>query len=219
MRNIAIILASGSGERFGSEIPKQFLKLNDKTILEHSLEAFETNPNIDEIILVTNPDFRDLAEKIVNKNNYKKLSKILNGGKTRVESSYIGTSQAKDEANVLIHDAVRPFVTQKIINDNIEALKTYNAVGTAIASSDTIIETDSKGFIKNIPNRNFLKRVQTPQSFKAKIIKQAHKLAIAENSDNFTDDCGLVLKYNLAPIFVVEGDENNIKITTKNDLK
>lgn len=218
MKNIAIILASGTGERFGENIPKQFYQFEGKTLLEHSIDAFEKNKNIDEIILVTNPKFRDLAENILNKNDYKKITKVLNGGKTRVESSYIGTSEAPEEANVLIHDAVRAFVTQKIIDDNIEALKKHEAVGTAIESIDTIIQVDENNVITAIPPRKFLKRVQTPQSFRANLIKKAHELALKDENASFTDDCGLILRYNLAPIHIVDGDELNIKITHKNDL-
>ncbi len=219
MKNIAIILASGTGERFGENIPKQFYQFEGKTILEHAIDAFEKNKNIDEIILVTNPKFRDLAEEILAKNSYKKISKVLNGGKTRVESSYIGTSEAPDDANVLIHDAVRAFVTQKIIDDNINALQKYEAVGTAIDTVDTIIQVDENNIITTIPPRKSLKRVQTPQSFRASLIKKAHQLALKDEDASFTDDCGLILRYNLAPIHIVEGDEINIKITHKNDLK
>lgn len=219
MKNIAIILASGTGERFGENVPKQFYQFKGKTLLEHAIDAFEKNKNIDEIILVTNPKFRDLAENILNKNDYKKITKVLNGGKTRVESSYIGTSEAPEEANVLIHDAVRAFVTQKIIDDNIEALKKHEAVGTAIESIDTIIQVDENNVITAIPPRKFLKRVQTPQSFRANLIKKAHELALKDENASFTDDCGLILRYNLAPIHIVDGDEINLKITQKNDLK
>lgn len=218
MKNIAIILASGTGERFGEKIPKQFYKFEGKTILEHSIDAFEKNKNIDEIILVTNPKFRDLAEEILKNNDYKKVTKLLNGGKTRVESSYVGTSEAPEESNVLIHDAVRAFVTQKIIDDNIEALKKYEAVGTAIDTVDTIIQVDKNNVITAIPPRKFLKRVQTPQSFRANLIKKAHEMALKDEDANFTDDCGLILRYNLAPIHIVDGDELNVKITHKNDL-
>ncbi len=219
MKNIAIILASGTGERFGENIPKQFFEFRGKTLLEHALDTFERNKNIDEIILVTNPKFRDLAEEILERSNYTKITKVLNGGATRVESSYIGTSEAPDDANVLIHDAVRAFVTPKIIDDNIEALKKYEAIGTAIDTIDTIVQVDKDGVITAIPTRKYLKRVQTPQSFRATLIKQAHRLALKEENTNFTDDCGLILHYKLAPIHIVEGDELNIKITHKNDLK
>lgn len=219
MKNIAVILASGTGERFGENIPKQFYEFKGKTLLEHSLDAFEQNENINEIFLVTNPKFRDLAEEILAKSNYKKITKVLNGGKTRVESSYIGTKEAPDESNVLIHDAVRAFVTQDIINRNIEALGKYKAVGTAIDTVDTIIQTDENNCIINIPARSTLKRVQTPQSFRADLIKKAHKRALYENNQNFTDDCGLILQYKLVPIHIVDGDEINLKITQKSDLE
>ena len=219
MKNIAIILASGNGERFGEKIPKQFYEYKGRTLLEYSIDAFEQNKNIDEIILVTNPKFRDLAEEILSKNSYKKIKKLLNGGITRVDSSRIGVFEASENSNVLIHDAVRAFVTQDIINRNIEALNTYQAVGTAIETVDTIIQVDENNFIINIPARSSLKRVQTPQSFRADLIKKAHKMALEENNQNFTDDCGLILKYNLAPIHIVEGDEINLKITQKSDLE
>lgn len=218
MKHIALILASGNGERFGENIPKQFYTFKNKTLLEHSIQAFEDNSNIDEIIVVTNPNFRDLTENILEKNQYKKITKLLNGGKTRVESSYIGTSAVDENSNVLIHDAVRAFVTQDIINRNIEALKSHSAVGTAIDCIDTTVQINEQNLITNIPQRKFLKRIQTPQSFNAKIIQQAHKLAIENNDNSFTDDCGLVLKFNLAPIFIVNGDEINLKITQKSDL-
>ena len=219
MKNIAVILASGNGERFGENIPKQFFIYKEKTLLEHSTDAFEQNKNIDEIILVTNHKFRDLTEEIVSKNNYRKVSVILNGGKTRVDSSRIGVNQAEENSNVLIHDAVRAFVTQDIINRNVEALKNYQAVGTAIDTIDTIIQVDEDNCIKSIPKRVSLKRVQTPQSFRVELIKKAHELAQKEQNVDFTDDCGLILKYNLAQIHIVEGDEINLKITQKNDLE
>ena len=219
MKNIAIILASGAGERFGGNIPKQFYIFKYKTLLEYSIEAFEQNKNIDEIILVTNPNFRDLTEEIISKNDYNKVKTILNGGKTRVDSSRIGVNQAEENSNVLIHDAVRPFLTQDIINRNIKALKIYQAVGTAIDTVDTIIQVDEDNCITNIPKRSCLKRVQTPQSFRVELIKKAHKMAQDEQDTDFTDDCGLILKYNLAQIHIVKGDEINLKITQKSDLE
>lgn len=219
MKNITIILASGNGERFGENIPKQFYVFKGKTLLEHAVSAFEKNENIDEIYLVTNPKFRDLTEEILAKNDFKKVTKLLNGGKTRVDSSRIGTAEAPDDSNVLIHDAVRAFVTQDIINRNTDALKTYQAVGTAIDTVDTIIQVDKNNRIINIPQRSSLKRVQTPQSFNAKLIKKAHETALKDNNQNFTDDCGLILQYNLAPVYTVEGAEINLKITQKSDLE
>ena len=217
MKNYGIILASGSGSRYGAEVPKQFVKIAGKTILEHTIGIFEKSNNIDEIIIVITPEYRTMAEEILLKNNYTKVSKLLNGGEIRKESSYIGISSIEDkEANVIIHDCARPFLTQKIINDCVEALKTYNAVDVAIPSADTIIKIDGNNIIQSIPKRASLRRGQTPQCFKLSTIKKAHELS--QNDSNFTDDCGLVVKYGLSDVYVVEGDIENIKVTYPSDI-
>ena len=217
LKNYGIILASGTGSRYGADIPKQFVKIAGKTILEHTVEIFEKAIDIDDIFIVITPEYRTMAEEILLKNNYKKVSKLLNGGEIRKESSFIGISAIEDdEANVLIHDCARPFLSQKIIKDCVEALEKYRAVDVAIPSSDTIVEIDENNIIKKIPNRAMLRRGQTPQCFRLSIIKKAHELS--QNDSNFTDDCGLVVKYNLADVYVVEGDVENIKVTYPSDI-
>lgn len=219
MKNYVIILASGSSNRFGDKIPKQFIEIEGQTILEKSIDAFEKNSNITDIILITNPDYIEYTQNLV-KGKFSKLRIIHAGGKTRQESSAIGVSLIKEpNANVLIHDAARPFVSQEIITNCINALETNKAVGVTINSNDTIIKVDENGFIEEIPNRNFLRRVQTPQCFKLDIIKTAHQKALENPELTVTDDCGLVLHFNLAKIAVIEGDEKNLKITHKSDLK
>lgn len=213
-----IILASGSGERLGNTIPKQFLKVSGKTILEHTIEKFESNNNIDEIIIVVHPNYRHLLEDILLKNTFNKVTKILNGGKTRKESSFIGLSVLNNSSKVLIHDAVRPFVSDRIIDDCINALEYYEAVDVAIPTADTIIQVNNQKMIKSIPNRSELKRGQTPQGFRVGLIKKAHLLSQSDGFCNVTDDCGLILNYNLAEVYVVDGEESNIKITYKEDL-
>lgn len=217
MKNYAVVLASGTGSRLGSKTPKQFLMLKDKTILEHTVEVFEKSDKINEIIIVITPEYHEIAKEILSKNNYSKVSKLLDGGAMRKDSSYIGINAITDlEANVLIHDCARPFISQDIINNCIQALENYNAVAVAIPSADTIIEVDESNIIQAIPNRTRLRRIQTPQCFKLSIIKKAHELA--KNDTNYTDDCGLILKYNLTDIYVLNGDNDNIKITYPSDL-
>ncbi len=219
MKNYALILASGKGERFGGNLPKQFLKINNRTVLEYSIDAFENNPNINCIIIVSNPDFLDLTSEIINQNRYKKVIKILAGGKTRKDSSEIGINAIEEEdAKVLIHDAVRPLVTGKIIDDCIKALDKFDAVSVAIKSSDTIVTVYENNTIKSVPARNLVRRNQTPQCFKLNLIKKAHKLA-DEQGLTVTDDCGLVVDTSLAPVYIVDGEEFNIKITYPEDLK
>ena len=217
MKTYGIILASGSGNRYGADLPKQFVKIAGKTILEHTIEIFEKAELIDEIIIVITPEYRTIAEEILIKNHYEKVSKLVNGGEIRKESSFIGISSINDEeANVIIHDCARPFLTQKIISDCIEALKIYNAVDVAIPSADTIIKVDENNVIQSIPHRESLRRGQTPQCFKLSTIKKAHELS--KNDSNFTDDCGLIVKYGLGDVYVVEGDVENIKITYPSDI-
>jgi len=219
MKTYAIILAAGSSKRFGEDFPKQFLKIQNKTILEYSIDAFENNENITDIIVITNPDYMNLTKEIIN-DKYTKIRAIKNGGKTRQESSYIAILDIQDkEANILIHDGARPFVSQEIISNCINELKRFDAVAVAIPSNDTIIKIDRNNFITEIPNREDLRRIQTPQCFKLNIIKQAHKLAQNDKSFMVTDDCGLVMHYNLAKIKIITGDEKNLKITYKTDLK
>ena len=216
MKNYGIILASGNGSRYKNSLPKQFVKIAGKTVLEHTIEIFENSDKISSIVIVVTPEYRELAESILLKNNYKKVEKLLNGGSTRKESSHIGIlSIEEDEANVVIHDCARPFLTQQIINNCVEALDHYDAVDVAIPSADTIIEVEDN-VIKNIPDRSRLMRGQTPQCFKLSVIKKAHD--ISKNDSNFTDDCGLILKYGLGTVYVVEGDIKNIKITYPSDI-
>jgi len=216
MKNYAIILASGLGKRFQSDLPKQFAKINGKTVLEYSIEAFENNVYIDGIIVVIHQQYNDLACKIIKNNGYKKVLKVVDGGKERKDSSYIGVNSVSEtDANVLIHDCARPFVSQGIISKCIASLEKFEAVAVAIPSSDTIIKIND-GIITDIPKRESLMRIQTPQCFRLSLIKKVHELSKGDN--NFTDDCGLVLKHNLADIHIVDGSEGNIKITYPQDI-
>ncbi|MDR1173740.1 MAG: 2-C-methyl-D-erythritol 4-phosphate cytidylyltransferase [Puniceicoccales bacterium] len=218
MKTYAILLASGTGERIGSDLPKQFLKISGRTIFEHSIEVFERSDFIDEIIIVVHGQFIDFCKKILNQNGFKKTRKILAGGETRQMSSSIGVNSISDgEAKVLIHDAVRPLISSRVINDCVAALDKYDAVDVAIPTADTIIEVTDAMTVKDVPPRQLLMRGQTPQAFKLSIIKRAHSLA-ASSSVKFTDDCGLVKMFNLAKIYVVQGEEGNIKITHPIDL-
>lgn len=220
MKNYGVILASGKGERTGLDIPKQFFSINGRTILEHTLDIFDSHNHIDTIIIVVNEIYLEQVNFILEKNNYQKIEKVVLGGATRQISSYNGVNSIDEvEAKILIHDAVRPFVTEKTISDCIIALDKYKAVNVAIESSDTIIEVDSHNILKSIPERKHLRRCQTPQGFLLSTIKKAHVLAKNEGIDNITDDCGLILKYNLADIYVVQGSVDNIKITYPLDIE
>ena len=216
MKNIGIILASGTGTRLNKETPKQFLKIFGLTILERTINVFEKSDYIDSIILVINPDHKEIVEKILEQNLYKKHIKLVFGGNTRKESSQNGIFSVEDDnANVFIHDCARPFLSEDIIKNCSLALKTHSAVAVAIPATDTIIEVQN-GIIKNIPERTSLMRIQTPQCFRLALIKKAYEMS--KNDYNFTDDCGLIIKHNLADIHIINGDTHNIKITHPTDI-
>ncbi|MEK6557322.1 MAG: 2-C-methyl-D-erythritol 4-phosphate cytidylyltransferase [Candidatus Margulisiibacteriota bacterium] len=216
----AIILASGRGDRFLSVIPKQFLSLEGKPILAYSLEAYENNPHISEIILVMNPEYMNIYEKWIPKKNYPKLSTVIPGGLTRQQSSFEGIKVCSPEAtHVLIHDAARPLISQRIINDCVKKLQKVAAVSTVIPANDTIYEIDSKHHLKHIPDRRYLCQVQTPQGFKFECIREAHELSLRDNRFDITDDASLVFAYQLSTIGLVQGDPENIKITYPQDLE
>ncbi|MFW3345778.1 2-C-methyl-D-erythritol 4-phosphate cytidylyltransferase [Aliarcobacter butzleri] len=221
--NIAVILSAGSGSRFGSDIPKQFINLAGKNIIEYTIAAFEQNDNIDEICIVADTVYHEKLFEISKNNGFKKVQRIIQGGAERKDSSFnaIKEYEGKKNINLIFHDAVRPFVSQRIINECIETLEKYDAIDVAIPTADTIIQIDETSkTIENIPTRSKLQRGQTPQAFKLEIIKKAHELANQDkNEPMFTDDCGLVKQYlPNEDIFVVNGEEKNIKITYKEDL-
>lgn len=163
--NIAVILAGGSGSRVGGDKPKQFLRVAGKMIIEHTIEAFHDNPRIDEIAIVSREDYIEEVRKMVADNGYAKVKHVLCGGKERYHSSLAAISTcSNDNDRLLLHDCVRPLVTQRIINDCLDSLDRYEAVDVAVPTTDTIIETAPDGRIVRIPSRNSLRNVQTPQA-------------------------------------------------------
>lgn len=221
MKNIAVILAGGTGKRLGESIPKQFLKIAGKKVIEHTIDVFEKHPLIDEICVVVNGDYISEMENIALSNHYLKLKRILTGGKERYDSSLaaIKSYDGNEDVNLLFHDSVRPLVTDRIISDCIKALETYDAVDVAIPTTDTIISVDSEEEIVKIPRRDMLRNGQTPQAFKLSTIREAYLKALNDPNFKTTDDCGVVLKYMPdTPIFVVRGEQTNSKLTHKEDI-
>lgn len=221
MRNIAIILAAGSGKRAGGDTPKQFKSIAGKTVLEHTLDKFEKHPAIEEIILVVSKEYMEYAGKLITTAGYAKVKHIIPGGQERYHStlSAIGLYR-ESKVNVLIHDAARPLVSSRIISEVIAALTEYQAVDVAVPVSDTIIETDAgHRFITGVPNRDRLYRVQTPQGFYLPVLSAAYQEALADANFQTTDDCGVVLKYlPEVKIKIVTGSHANFKITFAEDL-
>jgi 2-C-methyl-D-erythritol 4-phosphate cytidylyltransferase len=219
MHNIkAVILASGSGARFNDFKPKQFVKLAGLPVLVHTLKVFQACRHISEVVVVTQEQYVDQVWHYVHQYGLDKTAKVVIGGSTRQESSSIGIECCGDDTEyVMTHDAVRPFLTQRILEDLVAAVIEHKAVDTVIPSADTIVEIDSKGFINNIPDRSTMRRGQTPQAFEYQLIREAHSSALRKGVENATDDCALVLRMG-GKVFVVPGDEQNIKVTYPLDL-
>lgn len=218
--NIAVILAGGSGNRFNSELPKQFVQICNRMIIEYSIEAFQCNDNISEIVVVCNPNYMDFMRTIISRNpNWTKVKKLLQGGVERYMSSLVAINEYEEDDVLFFHDAVRPLVSQRIINECVIASKEYDAIDVVIKTTDTIVESDNGDFITSIPNRVYLYNGQTPQCFKLGVIKSAYNIALKDANFTTTDDCGVVKKYlPSVKIKLVEGDVCNMKVTYPEDL-
>jgi 2-C-methyl-D-erythritol 4-phosphate cytidylyltransferase len=220
MRVTAAILAAGSGVRLGSDTPKQLLRVAGKSVLEHTIDAFESIEEVDEIIIVTRGDLIPSVRAIVAAAKATKVDRVLSGGVTRNDSTRAALDALADQPDgkLLLHDAVRPFVDARIIRECIAALDEVDAVDVAIPSADTIIEVDNVR-IQAIPERGRLRRGQTPQGFRLPALRKAYEAAAADPSFAATDDCGVVAHYLPGTeIRVVEGSETNIKITHPIDV-
>lgn len=248
MTNLAIILAGGSGSRMGADVPKQFIEIEGRSIFERSVDAFEAADGIDQVAAVVHPQWTDYARQIVERNTnqkfgcsdvretenlnqgsgWKKFTRIIDGGNERYMSSLnaiMAFIDMPDDTNIIFHDAARPFVTPQIIARVVDALRTHEAVGVGIPSTDTVWEVRQdfdpqlSKFIVRIPERATVWRAQTPQAFRLPIIRDAFQRALQDPNFRATDDCGVVRRYMPdVKLHVVLGDECNRKITFPSDL-
>ena len=219
--NIAIILAAGSGTRMGSKTPKQFIEIEGKTLMEYSISAFEQNDNIDEIAVVTKEEFFPLVESFIEKNGFRKVRKLLKGGKERYDSSLAAiNAYTNDDDKLFLHDCVRAGVSQNIINECARGLEKYDAIEIGVEPTDTVVGIDEEGCITEIPVRSMLRNAQTPQCFRRGTIKRAFDIALQDPDFKATDDCGVVHKYlPEVRIFVAKGEQENFKVTFPEDIE
>jgi 2-C-methyl-D-erythritol 4-phosphate cytidylyltransferase len=197
--------------------------LAGRTLIEHSVAAFEQAPGVDAITIVMPAGLAGPARQQFTADGHPKVTTVIQGGATRTDSTRCAIAAlGEDECNVLFHDAARPLLDQRIIADCVSALATDRAIGVAVPSSDTIVEV-ADGVVTGMPRRDTLARCQTPQGFRLSVIRRAYELADADPSFPLrpaTDDCGVVLRYLPdVPVRLVEGSERNIKITYPGDLE
>jgi len=232
MRMVAVVLGGGVGQRLGAGMPKQLLTLGGKTLIEHCVAAFDRAPGVDEILVVMARGYTGKVREMLDAAGYRKVTCVIEGGATRPDStraalaaiaaaradSASGAGGAGGECGVLLHDAARPLVDQRIIADCVAALGVHDAAGVAVPASDTMVVTEN-GVMHSMPRRESLQRCQTPQCFRLSVITRAHELAAADPGFAPTDDCGVVMRYlPEVAVHVVPGSERNIKVTYPQDL-
>lgn len=221
--NIAAIFAGGVGTRMHTkELPKQFLKIHDKPIIIRTLELFEENPEIDMIVIACVENWIGYLNKLISKYNLRKVQRIVKGGKSGQESIYNILKAAeelgdRDKDIVLIHDGVRPLITQKTIFDNITSVKKNGSAITSVKVKETVLIVDNDESITEVPDRATSRLARAPQSFYLDDILSAHEKAISENKFDFIDSCSM-LQYYGKKLYLVDGPQENIKITTPDDF-
>lgn len=223
----AAILAGGVGRRMqNGDLPKQFLNLGDKPIVIHTVEAFLANGRIDRLYIGVPSVWCGYTETLIDK--FIKFRRedivVTPGGEDRNGTIMNIISKIKEEHGesddhyIITHDAVRPFVSSRIINENIDAVIKYGAVDTAVCAVDTIVDSEDGKFIRAIPERRFMYQGQTPQSFKLDLIEGLYNSLDDEQKKILTDACKICVMTN-TPVYIVEGDVSNMKITTVPDYK
>ncbi|MBQ1243571.1 MAG: 2-C-methyl-D-erythritol 4-phosphate cytidylyltransferase [Clostridia bacterium] len=222
----AVIAAGGIGSRMGNlEKPKQYLTLKDKPIIAHTVEKFYVNSYFQKVIILCPEQWVNHTKSIIKKHvGEDERVVVLEGGSTRNETimnaiKFIEeTDGLNDDTIIVTHDAVRPFVSARIISENIEAALKYGATDTVVPATDTIVESQDGNIISNIPDRSKLYQGQTPQAFKAKLLKDLYYSLTEEEKDILTDACK-IFSMKGHDVHLVEGEVHNIKITYPYDLR
>ena len=213
----AVIAAAGSGTRMGADIPKQFMEVGSKPVLAYTLEKFQNNPRISEIVIVTREDSIVLCKDIADIWGISKVSVITEGGATRQESVVKGISQlSRSDGYVLIHDGARPLISDSAIDKCIDSVIENKAAAVGVRMKDTVKYSDNGKFITKTVDRSRLWLIQTPQAFDIQLISDCHKKAVSEGFEA-TDDCMLAEHYGI-DVALVEGEYENIKITSPADI-
>ncbi len=222
----SVILAGGTGNRMGNtDKPKQFLTIKDKPIIIHTIEKFMSQPQFEKIIVLSPSMWIDHTKRIISKyiGECDKIA-VIAGGDTRNETimnsiDYIEENYTLDDDTIIVtHDSVRPFLTHRIIKENIDAAKKYGACDTVIPATDTIVESTDSNVISDIPERKNMYQGQTPQSFKAKKLRDIYN-SLTDDEKNILTDAAKILVMKGHDVHLVNGETYNIKITYPYDLK
>jgi len=219
--NIALIIAGGSGKRMGQDIPKQFLTINEKPVIIYTLEAFQSHKDIDEIAVVCIANWENVLKAYAKQFNITKLHHVITGGDCGQSSIRNGVfaleKQYSQDDIVLIHDAIRPLVSQEIITDCIAKTQQYGNAISAIPCAEAMLETSGGVFSTSSYPREKLKRTQTPQGFRLGKICDIHRQALKMSITNSVASCTLMVELG-KKIYFSAGSEKNIKLTITEDI-
>lgn len=218
--NVAIIFAGGMGVRMNSRaLPKQFLEVHGRPIIVHTLEHFESHPEIDAIAVAILPDYREHLDRLVHRYELGKVRWIVDGGKTGQESRHAALAavakDCPDDTIVLIHDGVRPLINAELISENIATVRQYGSAITCKKFAETMVSSPTEEITAVIP-RDAIYTAQAPQSFRLGEILELHERAKAEGELDIVDSCSLMMRYGRT-VRRVDGPRSNIKITTPED--
>lgn len=219
--NIGLIFAGGVGSRMGSEIPKQFLVWNNKTVLIHTLERFENHPEIDEIVIACKSEWIEYAKQLIDESGIRKVVSIVDGGETALDSQFNGLIEIErlhpnEKVTVLIHDGVRPLVDFETISKNINSVEKFGNAITVTKAIETVITVSDNEGVTGIIDRGQCRMARAPQSFYLNDILSVHRKAIREQKHNYIDSASMMIDYGYT-LHTVEGKPENIKITTPSD--
>ncbi len=220
--NIAMLIAGGSGQRMKQDIPKQFINVNDRPVIVYTLEAFQKHPNIDAIAVVCLEGWGEILKAYANQFNITKLKWVFGGGnngQASLRNGVMGLAKvAKGDDMVLIHDAIRPMVSQEIISDNISCCMQHGSAITVIPCAEAMLLTSDKESSKESVPREHLARTQTPQAFYLDKLVWAHEEAGKRGISNSIATCTLMIELG-EEIFFSTGSEKNLKLTTTDDIE
>lgn len=214
----AIVLAAGQGKRMKSSVSKQYMLLKDKPVLYYSLRAFENSVVTEIIVVVGKDDISYVTEDIIKRFGFYKVTHVIEGGAERYLSVLNGLNVIKGADYVLVHDGARPLIKTNTINNVISEVKEKKACIVGVASKDTVKLSAIDGVIDSTPARNQVFMIQTPQAFEYSILREAYDNLSSYHGSMITDDAMIVEGLNKYPIYLVQGEYTNIKITTPEDL-
>ena len=217
----AAVLAGGSGLRMGGSLPKQFLEVAGRPIIIRSIQAFIESGSVDKIFVAVSADFSDYTSELIAKYLGDAAVTVVTGGKNRNETLLNvlhSIDDISDDDIILTHDAVRPFIDKRIIDENISAAREYGACNTVVPAVDTILRSSDGKFIESVPVRSEIFHAQTPQSFGVKKLLSLYENLSDDEMEKFTDSCSVFLAAG-ERVFLVTGDRNNIKLTYPEDME